>query len=149
MLRRHPRLGLLLAVVGLMLVMVGYSAGSSVAQTTTSTTAPVIGEEPTDPGTDAGTDTGTDDGTDTGTDDGTGTVVGEVDDELAATGSWDGLLTVNGLALIVIGSLLTMVGQPARPRGRHSSPNTKLRSSHLALVMSSITSSVGSARRGR
>lgn len=127
--RRHPRLGLLLGVLGVLFLLSGVVTDDVGAQTSDDD-APVIGEDPDSDGDDPG-------------------AVEDDDDQLAMTGSWDRILTPAGLTMILAGTLLTMVGQPARPRGRHSAPATKLRSSHAALLSSSIGGSLASVRRRR
>jgi len=136
---RHPRLGLLLLAVGLSLGGFGL-VGPPVMAEESNDGAPVIGA---DPDADTGTDTADPDGAD----DAAAAENDGASDELAATGSWDRILTPAGLLLIVVGSVLTMVGQPAVPRGQHSRPSSKLRSSFFGLAVASISESVASARR--
>jgi hypothetical protein len=133
----RPRLGLLLLILGLMLGGLGMAGSSATAQESNDD-APVIGEDP-DSG-EADTDTDASESVTTADSQ-------EAADELAATGSWDRLLTPTGIMLIAIGSVLTMVGQPADPRGLHSRPSSKLRNSFFGLAIASISESVTSSRR--
>lgn len=76
-------------------------------------------------------------------------IIGEESEDLAATGVLTTALVPAGVVLVLIGVHLTMFGQPAALRGLHSAPSSKLRSSYVALVASSIAGSVASVRRQR
>jgi hypothetical protein len=142
--RQHSRLGLVLVVLGLVLAGLSLSINVVTAQESDDT-APVIGADPADDSVDGATTEDPD--SETVTASAEGEVVAEVvSDELAATGWGDSLLASSGFGLILVGFVMTLVGQPAPARGRHSRPTSKLKSSFFGLMLASIGESLGSAR---
>ena len=146
--RQHSRLGLGLVVLGLVLGGLSLSGHAATAQEADDT-APIIGADPADDSADGTNAEGTDgdDATATATSDSDAEVVADAaSDELAATGWGDGVLAPSGLGLVLVGFVMTLVGQPASPRGRHSRPDSLLKNSFFGLMFSSIGESLSSAR---